>query len=94
MSYSNWMLLIFYLLHRILQFHNAPDGSDVKHEAHKNLIDEISRRKKVDYNIKQIGKLLFGYSNSSKVMKNVRPPGQPLVDNWDCFKMLVRPQTI
>ncbi|KAK9923945.1 hypothetical protein M0R45_032341 [Rubus argutus] len=78
------------LLHFWYKFHNAPDGSDVKHEAHKKLIDEISRRKKVDYNIKQLGKLLFGYSNSSKVMKNVRPPGQPLVDDWDCFKMLVR----
>ncbi|KAM5579805.1 vacuolar-processing enzyme-like [Rosa sericea] len=78
------------LLHLQYKFDNAPDGSDVKLEAHKQLIDEISRRKKVDYNVKQIGKLLFGYDKSSEVMKNVRTPGEPLVDDWDCFKMLVK----
>ncbi|PON78570.1 Peptidase C13, legumain [Parasponia andersonii] len=59
-----------------------------KNEAQKQLLAEISEREHIDNSIVQIGKLLFGtYENSSKVLNNVRPQGQPLIDDWDCFKM-------
>ena len=71
------------------QYHKAPVGSHKKLEAQKQLHDEISYRKHVDYSVNHIGKLLFGNGNSSKVLETVRPTGQPVVDDWNCFKMLV-----
>ena len=73
-----------------MQFHKASPGSGEKLEAQKQLNNEISQRKRIDNIMNQIGKLLFGtYENGSKVMNNVKPAGQPLVDDWDCFKMHV-----
>ncbi|XP_059458038.1 vacuolar-processing enzyme-like [Corylus avellana] len=78
------------LLHFWQKYHKAPAGSHDKLEAKKRLVDEISYRKHVEYSINHIGMLLFGNSNSSSILLDtVRPPGQPLVDDWDCFKMLV-----
>lgn len=71
------------------QYHKAPVGSQHKLQAQKQLFDEISYRKHVDYSISQIGKLLFADSDSSMVLESVRPIGQPLVDDWDCLKMIV-----
>uniref|UniRef100_A0A2N9H3Q5 Legumain prodomain domain-containing protein n=1 Tax=Fagus sylvatica TaxID=28930 RepID=A0A2N9H3Q5_FAGSY len=78
---------LLYFWHK---YHKAPVGSHKKLEAQKQLHDEISYRKHVDYSINHIGKLLFGNGNSSKVLETVRPTGQPVVDDWNCFKMLVR----
>ncbi|KAF5452857.1 hypothetical protein F2P56_027815 [Juglans regia] len=78
------------LLHFWYRYHKAPAGSHQKLEAQKLLFDEISHRKHVDYSINQIGKLLFSDGNSSMVLESVRPIGQPLVDDWDCLKMIVR----
>lgn len=70
------------------KFQKAPTGSGEKLEAHKKLQEELSLRKQIDHTIQQIGKFLFGtYEETSKVLNNVRPSGQPLVDDWDCFKM-------
>ena len=73
------------------QYRKAPVGSHKKLEAQKQLQDEISLRKHVDYNINHIGELLFGNGSSSKVLETIRPSGQPIVDDWNCFKMLVGP---
>ncbi|KAG2722420.1 hypothetical protein I3760_02G127900 [Carya illinoinensis] len=78
------------LLHFWYRYHKAPVGSQHKLQAQKQLFDEISYRKHVDYSISQIGKLLFADSDSSMVLESVRPIGQPLVDDWDCLKMIVR----
>ncbi|CAL9009495.1 unnamed protein product [Prunus brigantina] len=73
------------LLHLHHKFHNAPAGSHTKLEAQKQLLDEIAHRKLVDYRINKIGdkigELLFGHQKSSKVLLNVRPQRQPLVDD-------------
>jgi hypothetical protein len=85
-------LCFVHLLRYIFQYHKAPAGSHDKLEAKKRLMDEISYRKHVEYSINHIVMLLFGNSNSSSILLDtVRPPGQPLVDDWDCFKMLVGP---
>ncbi|KAB1218233.1 Vacuolar-processing enzyme [Morella rubra] len=78
------------LLHFWNKYHKAPVGSREKVEAEKQLLDEISSRQHVDNDIDHIGKLLFGNDNSSKVLETVRPTGQPLVDDWDCLKIIVR----
>lgn len=64
-------------------------GSQEYLQAQKKLRDEISHREHVDYSINLLGKLLLGHENGSKILKNVRSPGEPLVDDWDCLKTLV-----
>ncbi|KAM4102373.1 hypothetical protein ACB094_05G218800 [Castanea mollissima] len=77
------------LLHFWHKYYKAPAGSHEKLEAQKQLHDEISLRKHVDYSINHIGELLFGNGSSSKVLETVQPSGQPIVNDWNCFKMLV-----
>ena len=64
-------------------------GSQAYLDAQKKLSDEVAHRERVDHTIGRIAKLLFGHENSSK-MSNVRSPGQPLVDDWDCLKTHVK----
>ncbi|XP_004305798.1 PREDICTED: vacuolar-processing enzyme-like [Fragaria vesca subsp. vesca] len=78
------------LLHFQYKFQRAPAGSHQKLEAQKQLHAEIAQRKQEDYKINQIGELSFGNQKSSQVLMNVRPSGQPLVDDWDRLKMFVR----
>nr|KYP50231.1 Vacuolar-processing enzyme [Cajanus cajan] len=79
------------LLHLWLELQKAPNGSKEKLEAQKELDDEIAHRKHVDSVFHLIGDLLFGEeNNSSTMLLHVRPPGQPLVDDWDCFKTLIK----
>lgn len=76
-------------LYTLLQFNKADEGSNEKVEAQKKLQTEISRRQKEDDNIHSLAVLLFGETNASRIIEYVRPTGQPLVDDWDCLKMLV-----
>ncbi|KAH1150264.1 hypothetical protein GYH30_044343 [Glycine max] len=77
------------LLHLRLELQKAQDGSE-KLKAQKELDDEIAHRKHIDNVVHLIGDLLFGEENSSAMMFHVRPAGKPLVDDWDCFKTLVK----
>lgn len=77
-------------LHDILQFLKAPEGSVRKFEAQKQLANAMAHRTHIDSSIKLVGKLLFGIEKGPEVLKNIRPTGQPLVDDWDCLKSLVR----
>ncbi|KAF4404584.1 hypothetical protein G4B88_005970 [Cannabis sativa] len=58
--------------------------------ALKKLSDELAHREHVDYSINQIGKLLLGHHDHQNGFKNLRSSGQPLVDDWDCLKTLVK----
>ncbi|KAJ4954159.1 hypothetical protein NE237_030991 [Protea cynaroides] len=78
------------LLHLWHKFSKAPEGSPRKLAAQKQFIDAVSHRMHIDHSIKLIGKFLFGIEEGPKVLKAVRPAGQPLVDDWDCLKMMVR----
>nr|GEZ63838.1 vacuolar-processing enzyme-like [Tanacetum cinerariifolium] len=44
----------------------------------------------VDASIKLLGKVLFGFEKGPEVLNAVRPTGEPLVDDWDYLKTLVR----
>ncbi|TKY63156.1 Vacuolar-processing enzyme [Spatholobus suberectus] len=79
-----------HLLHLRLELQKAPDGSKEKLKAQKELDDEIAQREHVDNVVHLIGDLLFREENSSTMMLHVRPAGQPLVDDWDCFKTLIK----
>ncbi|KAF2317708.1 hypothetical protein GH714_039625 [Hevea brasiliensis] len=71
-------------------YHKAPRGSKEKAEARKKLRDIISHTRHVDRSINQTTTILFGEEKTSEVLKMVRPSGQPLVDDWNCLKMLVK----
>ncbi|KAG2663470.1 hypothetical protein I3760_16G031000 [Carya illinoinensis] len=78
------------LVHFWDKFRKAPEGSPRKVEAQKQFFEAMSHRMHVDDSVKLIGKLLFGIEKGPKVLNNVRPAGQPLVDDWGCLKTLVR----
>ncbi|XP_022872058.1 vacuolar-processing enzyme-like [Olea europaea var. sylvestris] len=78
------------LLHFWNKFLKAPEGSVRKFEAQKQLANAMAHRTHIDSSIKLVGKLLFGIEKGPEVLKNIRPTGQPLVDDWDCLKSLVR----
>ncbi|CAL5381774.1 unnamed protein product [Camellia sinensis] len=78
------------LLHFWHKFRKAPRGSEKKLEAQKQLIDELNQRLHIDHIMMFIGKLLFESENGLLILETVRPAGQPLVDDWNCLKTLVR----
>ncbi|KAM7507562.1 hypothetical protein LguiA_018015 [Lonicera macranthoides] len=78
------------LLHFWHKYSRAVEGSVRKLEAQKQFAEAMAHRMHLDSSIKLVGKLLFGIEKGPEVLKMVRPVGQPLVDDWDCLKTLVR----
>ncbi|KAJ8643317.1 hypothetical protein MRB53_005065 [Persea americana] len=72
------------------KFRKSPEGSSKKLDAQKQLLGVMSHRLHIDNSMELVGKLLFGSQRSLEVLKTVRPAGQPLVDNWNCLKGMVR----
>ncbi|KAH7866941.1 hypothetical protein Vadar_026989 [Vaccinium darrowii] len=78
------------LLHFWHKFHRAPRGSKKKLAAEKQLRDEINHRVHIDESMMSIAKILFRSEKSLMMLETIRPAGQPLVDDWNCFKAFVR----
>lgn len=78
------------LIHFWDKFRKAPQGSPRKVAAQKQVLEAMSHRMHIDESIKLVGKLLFGMKKGPEVLTSVRPAGQPVVDDWDCLKSLVR----
>ncbi|KAL6556659.1 hypothetical protein OROGR_005947 [Orobanche gracilis] len=76
------------LLHFWHKFRKAPEGSDRKSEAQKQLAEAMAHRTRVDNSMRLIGKLLFGMEKGPEMLVSVRPAGKPLVDDWSCLKSL------
>jgi legumain len=72
------------------QYRRSAEGSSEKSEALKQLVEELARRSRVDGSVETIGGRLFGSEEGPKILNAVRPAGQPLVDDWDCLKSIVR----
>lgn len=53
-------------------------------------MQELARRSRVDNSVEMIGGRLFGSEEGPRVLNAVRSAGQPLVDDWDCLKSMVR----
>lgn len=49
----------------------------------------MTNRVHIDRSIELIGKILFGSDASEGKLKEVRPSGEPLVDDWKCLKSMV-----
>ncbi|MED6213440.1 hypothetical protein PIB30_093376 [Stylosanthes scabra] len=78
------------LHYHINKLRNAPVGSKERMEANKRLTEEIAQRVHVDNSVKAIGDHLFGEEHSTSLITSVRPAGQSLVDDWDCFKNYIK----
>jgi len=64
-------------------------GSLESKEAQKKLLDEKNHRKQIDQSITDILRLSVKQTNVLNLLTSTRTTGQPLVDDWDCFKTLV-----
>ena len=49
----------------------------------------MNHRKQIDQNIIEILRLSLNQTNVLDLLTSTRTTGQPLVDDWDCFKTLV-----
>uniref|UniRef100_A0A0D9XPX8 legumain n=1 Tax=Leersia perrieri TaxID=77586 RepID=A0A0D9XPX8_9ORYZ len=72
------------------KYEKSAEGTAEKAEAWKRLLREMERRSRVDRSVELIGDLLLGVSGASSKLMTRRPAGQPLVDDWDCLKSMVR----
>lgn len=66
------------------------EKSKEKLEVLREITGTVTHRKHLDSSVDFIGKLLFGVENGPSTLGAVRSPGQPLVDDWDCLKRMVR----
>uniref|UniRef100_I1JTV1 Legumain prodomain domain-containing protein n=1 Tax=Glycine max TaxID=3847 RepID=I1JTV1_SOYBN len=87
---ENNLVLYLDLIHFWDKFRKAPVGSSRKAAAEKQILEAMSHRMHIDDSMKRIGKLFFGIEKGPELLSSVRPAGQPLVDDWDCLKTLVR----
>ncbi|AQK96094.1 senescence enhanced2a [Zea mays] len=72
------------------KYRKLADSSHAKNEARKELLEVMAHRSHVDSSVELIGSLLFGSEDGPRVLKAVRAPGEPLVDDWSCLKSIVR----
>uniref|UniRef100_A0ACD6AL39 Uncharacterized protein n=1 Tax=Avena sativa TaxID=4498 RepID=A0ACD6AL39_AVESA len=78
---------IFFMWKRYEQL-NA--GSEEKLRALKEIKETVAHRKHLDTSVDFIGKLVFGFEKGPSMLRAPRSSGQPLVDDWDCLKRMVR----
>jgi legumain len=72
------------------KYRKAAEGTAQKREARKRLLRVMARRSQVDRSVDLVGGLLFGSGNKVLNDNAFRPAGQPLADDWDCLKSMVR----
>ncbi|KAM3368906.1 hypothetical protein ACQJBY_017052 [Aegilops geniculata] len=65
-------------------------GSEEKQRALREVKETVLHRKHLDTSVDFIGKLVFGFDKGPSVLGAARSSGQPLVDDWDCLKTMVR----
>uniref|UniRef100_A0ACD5ZAB0 Uncharacterized protein n=1 Tax=Avena sativa TaxID=4498 RepID=A0ACD5ZAB0_AVESA len=71
------------------KYRKSEGGISEKSKARKQLLEVMAHRSRVDDSVELIGRSLFG-RDGPQVLNAVRPAGQPLVDDWDCLKSMVR----
>lgn len=78
------------LLYMWQKYKKSKEDSPERFTAQTQLLEFMAHRMHVDKSVKLVGNLLFGPEKGSAVLKAVRPQGEPLVDDWDCLKKMVR----
>ncbi|KAI4371429.1 hypothetical protein MLD38_019668 [Melastoma candidum] len=78
-------------LHFLWQmYRRSENGSEKKAQILEQIVRTMKHRTHLDSSVEMIGALLFGPENGSSVLNEVRNPGLPLVDDWNCLKSTVR----
>ncbi|CAN7090473.1 hypothetical protein IGI04_034098 [Brassica rapa subsp. trilocularis] len=70
------------------QMYRRSEDGPRKDEIMKELTETTRHRKHLDTSVELISTVLFG--PTTNVLKSVREPGLPLVDDWECLKSVVR----
>lgn len=78
------------LLYMWQKYKKSKEDSPERFTAQTQFLEFMAHRMHVDKSVKLVGNLLFGPEKGSAVLKAVRPQGEPLVDDWDCLKKMVR----
>lgn len=78
------------LLYMWQKYKKSKEDSPERFTAQTQLLEFMAHRMHVDKSVKLVGNLLFGPEKGSAVLKAARPQGEPLVDDWDCLKKMVR----
>ncbi|KAJ6326912.1 hypothetical protein OIU78_013908 [Salix suchowensis] len=71
-------------------YKRSEDGSEKKTQILNQIKETVRHRTHLDSSVELIGTLLFGSKKGSAMLKSVREPGSPLVDDWTCLKSMVR----
>ncbi|KAL9350120.1 hypothetical protein Peur_057375 [Populus x canadensis] len=71
-------------------YKRSEDGSEKKTQILNQIKETVRHRTQLDSSMELIGTLLFGPKKGSAILKSVREPGSPLVDDWICLKSMVR----
>eukprot|EP00258_Populus_trichocarpa_P003384 XP_002304429.3 vacuolar-processing enzyme [Populus trichocarpa] len=71
-------------------YKRSEDGSEKKTQILNQIKETMRHRTQLDSSMELIGTLLFGRKKGSAILKSVREPGSPLVDDWICLKSMVR----
>lgn len=72
------------------QYRKFEDGTNEKAQILQEIRETVAHRAHLDGSIRVIGFLLFGPEKGSNVLDDVRAPGLPLVDDWECLKSMVQ----
>ncbi|KAH9327082.1 hypothetical protein KI387_007260 [Taxus chinensis] len=78
------------LLYFWQKYKKSKEGSSEKLDAQEKILEFMTRRMHLDRSVQLVGNLLFGVEKGPAVLNFVRRPGEPLVDDWDCLKTMVR----
>ncbi|KAH0465386.1 hypothetical protein IEQ34_005489 [Dendrobium chrysotoxum] len=71
-------------------YEQLDNNSNNKTEILEEITATMKHRLHLDSSIDFIGKLIFGSIKGPSILRNIRSSGQPLVDDWDCLKSMVR----
>ncbi|KAL6986072.1 legumain [Sarracenia purpurea var. burkii] len=78
------------LLFQWQRYKRSEEGSEKKKEILKLITETMMHRIHLDGSVDVIGKLLFGPEKGSSILSSLREPGLSLVDDWTCFKSMIR----
>eukprot|EP00252_Welwitschia_mirabilis_P005158 TRINITY_DN1560_c0_g1_i1.p1 TRINITY_DN1560_c0_g1~~TRINITY_DN1560_c0_g1_i1.p1 ORF type:complete len:492 (+),score=93.14 TRINITY_DN1560_c0_g1_i1:150-1625(+) len=78
------------LLYLWRKYLRCEGNSFEKMKAQKKMLEVMAHRMQIDRSVEFVGNLLFGSEQGPALLKAVRSPGVPLVDDWDCLKKMVQ----
>ncbi|CAN4127570.1 unnamed protein product [Withania somnifera] len=72
------------------RYKKLKDNSVEKNKLRKEITETMLHRQHLDGSVDAVGVFLFGPTKGGSVLRSVREPGLPLVNDWECLKSTVR----